>query len=736
MLDRNEATARARFEFTHCSHVAGMVRNIASQVIGTGAALSFSIDHLIDDRKSIILNRLSREVANKVQTLFMRWADETALFQELYNVIIDLYITGDSFGVIVPDPDNEICPYRFTTIDPVRVANPNGVMNTIEQMDGIAYNRYGIATKYTISDIPQNVTGTWNPLSYTTVPAEQVCHVWLKDFSEGRRGISPMLPVLEDIGRLRDYETNYLEQIKNQAAFVGFIETERQAMSSPSNTKSAFESANDNWNTPNNRHINRNKLPILTPGSKWNPAPNTPNNITYDNYVKTKLAAIAHALQIPKHIAINSAEEGSYSSIRLEQQRSQIWLDTIRKIIDTKIYNRLFRWFYEWIYPDLYEQYIESFYKYIPTSDNVSIQWNYPTPEGINPKDKVEMLVMALDNDLITPDQAVKAMGNDTSVTDIIDKKTEKDTYRNEMAGTVETSYVDIALANSIKETIKQVQGGEILASQAIQLFERVYGMDHETAVAIITGEDVMPPQPTVEVIPEKNTIEKTVANKNRTCIVVPIRGSMKQKVIAALQDNKNKDLYFVDAILVSTGMNDNGDTFLPDELWHARNTPINKPTNIEHQTDIAIGHITDTWATSFLSHDEIRAKRDLPNEFHLNCRSVIYRNLDGDLGDAIRNLILRIEADEMSVSMEVWFDDYDYAMCDSEGNIEIVPRDETNASLKKYIVFYGGKGEDEGKRIGRALRGLEFSGMGFVSDPANEHSEILGGSFDESTLT
>jgi capsid protein len=703
-------------------------------VIGTGAALSFSIDHLIDDRKSVTLNRMSREISNKVQTLFAKWSDSTGLFQELYNAIIDLYITGDSFGIIVADPDNAICPYRYTTVDPVRVMNPNNTINTPEQLDGITYDRWGRPTKYTIADIPDNVVGSWNPMRFTTVSADQVCHIWLKDFSEGRRGISPMLPVLEDIGRLRDYETNYLEQIKNQAAFVGFIETERLAMSAPANTKSAFEAANDNWNTPHNRHINRNKLPILTPGSKWTPAPNTPNNITYDNYVKTKLAAIAHALQIPKHIAINSAEDGSYSSIRLEQQRSQIWLDTLRKIVDTNVHNRIFKWFYEWILPDLIEEYIDEFAKYIPEPDDVIIQWNYPTPEGINPKDKVEMLILALDNDLITPDQAVKAMGNDTSVSDIIDKKTEKDTYRNEMAGTVETSYVDIALANSIKESIQQVQKGEMLAIQAIQLFERVYGMDHETAVALVTGENLRPPKPTIRIVPETNVIEKSIA-KSRTNIVVPLRGSLKQKVIAALQENKNKDLYYVDAILVSTGMNENSDTFLRDELWKARNTPINKPTNIEHQTDIAIGHITETWATSFHNDDEIRSHRDLPYDFHLNCRSVIYRNLEGELGDAIRDLILRIEADEMSVSMEVWFDDYDYAIAGKDGAIEIIQRDETNANLKKYITFYGGRGEYEGKRIGRALRGLEFSGMGFVSSPANEHSIIIDSSFNEKHL-
>jgi len=733
VMDRNEATARSRYLFTHSSHVAGMLRNIASQVIGTGAALEFSIDHLIDDRKSATLNRMSREISYKVQSKFHQWADETGLFQELYNAIIDLYTTGDSFGVMVPDPDNEICPVRYLTIDPVRVGNPNNTINTVDQLDGINYNRYGKPTHYTIYEIPENVNGSWNAMRYKTIPESQVCHIYLKDFSEGRRGISPLLPVLEDIGRLIDYETNYLEQIKNQAAFIGFIETERNAMSGANLTKSAFEQALDNFNAPNNRHINRCKLPILTPGSNWKSAPNAPNNITYDNYVQTKLAAIAHALQIPKHIAVNSAEKGSYSSIRLEQQRQQVWLDTLRKIVDVRIHNRIFRYFYQWILPDLYEEYIDEYFKYIPEPENVCIKWNYPTPEGINPKDKVEMLVLALDNDLITPDQAVKAMGNSTSVTDIIDKKTEKDTYRNQMAGTVETSYVDITLANSIKETIKQVQAGEIMESQAIQLLEKVYGIERETAVSIITGEDPKTPETTLELTPETNTLNKSVANRTR--IVMPICGTLKQKVIAALQENKNRDLYFVDAVLVSTGMNNKDDVFLRDELWKARNTPINKPTNIEHYSNIAIGHITETWATAFGSDEEIRSLRDLPEEFHLNCRSVIYRKLEGDLGTAIRDLILRIEADEMSVSMEVWFDDYDFAFQNKDGSIEVIPRDSSNASMKKYLKAYRGPGEYEGRRIGRAFRGIEFIGMGFVENPANEYSEILGGSFFESAL-
>jgi hypothetical protein len=112
----------------------------------------------------------------------------------------------------------------------------------------------------------------------------------------------------------------------------------------------------------------------------------------------------------------------------------------------------------------------------------------------------------------------------------------------------------------------------------------------------------------------------------------------------------------------------------------------------------------------------------------------VLYRNLAGDLGSAIKDLIVRIEAEEMAVSMEVWFDDYDFALESRDGSIEVIARNNDTSFLTWSIPFYGGTGKFDGRRVGRLLKNLEFSGMAFVTNPANVHSEILDSSFSDAS--
>ena len=69
--------------------------------------------------------------------------------------------------------------------------------------------------------------------------------------------------------------------------------------------------------------------------------------------------------------------------------------------------------------------------------------------------------------------------------------------------------------------------------------------------------------------------------------------GNKKTKSIAAYSD---KDLYYVQSILVSSNWNKNDDIFDKAEVWAAKNTPEDKPTNLEHDENTIIGHIVSNW--------------------------------------------------------------------------------------------------------------------------------------------
>ena len=197
-------------------------------------------------------------------------------------------------------------------------------------------------------------------------------------------------------------------------------------------------------------------------------------------------------------------------------------------------------------------------------------------------------------------------------------------------------------------------------------------------------------------------------------------------------------DLYYMDSILVTTGWNKNDDVFHQGETWAARNSPENKQLNYQHDESDIIGHITSNYAVD-LNGKSIASSteaNELPDDFEIRTASVLYRSWgDAHLKDRMDKIIADIEEDKWFVSMECLFAGFDYAVIDEDNKHSIVTRDETSAFLSKHLRAYGGTGTFEGRKIGRLLRNIVFSGHGIVLEPANPRSVVLRDKSFKSTL-
>lgn len=198
-------------------------------------------------------------------------------------------------------------------------------------------------------------------------------------------------------------------------------------------------------------------------------------------------------------------------------------------------------------------------------------------------------------------------------------------------------------------------------------------------------------------------------------------------QTIAALND---EDLYYVQSILVSSSWNKNDDIFDKSEVWAAKATPEDKPTNLEHDEDQIVGHIVSNWPidTDGNTLPESTGPDSLPEKFHIVTGSVIYRNFSNpELKERAENLIQEIKSGKKYVSMECYFNNFDYGLLDkSTGNYKVLQRDNNSAYLTKHLRAYGGVGEYDNFKIGRVLRNINFSGKGFVDKPANPESIIF----------
>jgi hypothetical protein len=211
-------------------------------------------------------------------------------------------------------------------------------------------------------------------------------------------------------------------------------------------------------------------------------------------------------------------------------------------------------------------------------------------------------------------------------------------------------------------------------------------------------------------------------------CANKALASSLKHiKSLASLND---QDLYYVQSILVTSSWNKNDDIFDSREVWAARNTPEDKPTNLEHDENIIIGHITANWPITEdgILIDENTPEDNLPNKFHILTGSVIYKAFSNqELRDRSEKLIAEIETGQKYVSMECLFKGFDYGLLNkSTGEYKVLSRNNDTAYLTKYLRSYGGMGEHDNYKIGRVLRNITFSGKGFVNKPANPDSIIF----------
>jgi hypothetical protein len=229
--------------------------------------------------------------------------------------------------------------------------------------------------------------------------------------------------------------------------------------------------------------------------------------------------------------------------------------------------------------------------------------------------------------------------------------------------------------------------------------------------------------------------LEKVIASNSRisyASVAEPCfdKGLSKIKNIKSLAALNDNDLYYVQSILVSSNWNKNDDIFDKGEVWLARNTPEDKPTNLEHDEATIIGHITSNWpiAEDGSLIDEGTSLQDLPNKYHILTGSVIYRAFSNpDLKDRAEKLIAEIENGQKYVSMECLFNGFDYGLVNaSTGEYKVLARNDNTAYLTKHLRAYGGSGEHEGYKVGRVLRNITFSGKGFVDKPANPDSIIF----------
>lgn len=184
-------------------------------------------------------------------------------------------------------------------------------------------------------------------------------------------------------------------------------------------------------------------------------------------------------------------------------------------------------------------------------------------------------------------------------------------------------------------------------------------------------------------------------------------------------------DLLYVESCLVTAGFNDNDDFFSNEELWKARRSPMLKPANWQHVDKDILGVTYSVQARDLAGNVIPFDQEEAPEgPFELITESVVFKLIHPERAQEIE---ARFSKGNLYVSMEAWFDNYDYVLGTDKGAVnKVVARNDKTAFLDGVLKAKGGSGRYEGQRIGRGLRDITFGGQGFVDRPANKRSDIL----------
>jgi len=220
----------------------------------------------------------------------------------------------------------------------------------------------------------------------------------------------------------------------------------------------------------------------------------------------------------------------------------------------------------------------------------------------------------------------------------------------------------------------------------------------------------------------------------------ISLRKEISSVIDLPSDSEKQPDLSYFTSILVSTGTNLNNAHFLASELVMAESTIPGKAVDIEHEEDKIIGHIYKCEYTdkdyNKLDISELQNKSIAEvdsQEMHVEIASVVYKTRFPEIAK-------EINAGDWKVSLETYFKSFDVLIGDmilSVNEAKTLGFDISNDDLygKKAKVIKAGKVIAEGT-VARVLRGLCFSGVGIVKNPANPKSVILDTTASKSTAT
>lgn len=361
--DRTEARTKAREEYLNNPYAAGFADTFALYLVGTGPRLRFRGAGADTDP----------ELIREVELLWRDWTDGVRLAKTLRLGVKSLVVDGELFLLESANPKRPIWGVNYQVIDPQRIGNPNGKPWSPRMQDGIFFDEFGNVEAFCLYNIPETDCTFYDSGRYQVISADNLHYAFKENLPEVTRGWSWFAPVLESMGRLRDYEDGVIEAAKSAANTFATIETQGGFVDGTSALTIGEDTPYYPWtcHTPQRNKIIQ--LPPETTLKAFQPAQPTTN---VPEFISNQVARLGRGMGLTRNRATGSSHEYNFSSGKLDSQPFEMLIQCLqRDLLELDVMDKLFSDFYVGITPRLVMKYGDA-----PTLEDADWSWRWPKP--------------------------------------------------------------------------------------------------------------------------------------------------------------------------------------------------------------------------------------------------------------------------------------------------------------------------------------------------------------------
>lgn len=298
---RQTLRERARYEVANNCYAAGLVEQLATDLVGTGPRLYLTIPGV------------SRDVCRQIEQAWATWARVAELADDLHTLERSRLTDGEAFAIVTTNPALLETGLTRVSLDlqlyeSEQVSDPWDFGLDPMYVDGVRRDRLGNPVSYTFLERHPGGTGYYTGWDTHVLPASHVLH-WYKRLRPGQtRGVTALAAALPLFGQCRRYTLATLTAAEVAAMLAGVLQSDLP----PGGDGPVSVEAMD--------EIELIRGALLTLPSGWEAKQFEPKQPIsgYKEFKGELLTEAGRAVNVPRNVSTGDSSPYNYSSAKLD----------------------------------------------------------------------------------------------------------------------------------------------------------------------------------------------------------------------------------------------------------------------------------------------------------------------------------------------------------------------------------------------------------------------------------